>query len=105
LVIELARQGWIREEQPQPSGGESVNRFFLSYARGDDDEYVQRFYLDLCREIRVCEGLPRGERVGFMDTASIRVGAKWPNELVAALKECGVFLPLYYDSDTSLLIN
>lgn len=72
-----------------------MNHFFLSYARGDDDEYVQRFYSDLCREIRVHHGLPRGERVGFMDSASIRLGTEWSSELAYALTDCGVFLPLY----------
>jgi FxsC-like protein len=85
----------IGDEQPEVERGSFVNHFFLSYARGDDDEYVQRFYSDLCREIRVDKGLGRGERVGFLDSTSIRVGSHWSKELVTALTECAVFLPLY----------
>lgn len=72
-----------------------MNHFFLSYARGDDDEYIQRFHQDLCREIRVQEGLPRGEPVGFMDSASLPIGSQWSSELTTALMNSAVFLPLY----------
>lgn len=69
--------------------------FFLSYARGDDDEYVQRFYRDLCREVRVRGGLSSGTEVGFVDVENVPLGANWLEELVAALSTCAVFLPLY----------
>jgi len=69
--------------------------FFLSYARGDDDEYVRRFYADLCREIRVHGGLRRDEHVGFMDTTDIPLGAPWPLELASAIVNSTVFIPLY----------
>ncbi|MDQ1288589.1 MAG: hypothetical protein QG622_2154 [Actinomycetota bacterium] len=72
-----------------------MSHFFLSYARGDDDEYVQRFFVDLCREIRVTKGLRQGERVGFMDSAVTRFGAEVPRELTQALLESAAFLPLF----------
>ena len=42
--------------------------FFLSYARGDDDEFVRTFYADLCTELRSRAGL-RGtnDQIGFFD--------------------------------------
>lgn len=69
--------------------------FFLSYARGDDDEYVKRFYSDLCREIRVRKGAHPNEEVGFLDVNSIGLGSSWPEKLVDALSTCRVFLSLY----------
>jgi FxsC-like protein len=80
---------------PEFEVGDAVRYFFLSYAHGDDDEYVQRFYQDLCREIRVRKGLRQNKPVGFMDIHSVRLGKRWPSELVTALSECPVFLPLY----------
>lgn len=44
------------------------------------------------------EGIRQGEAVGFIDVDSIRLGASWPGELLAALAECAVFLPLYSPS-------
>jgi FxsC-like protein len=68
--------------------------FFLSYARGDDDVYVERFYRDLCAEVRVLTGAGRDEEVGFLDNHSIEPGQRWPLELVDALAKCHSFLAL-----------
>jgi FxsC-like protein len=69
--------------------------FFLSYARGDDDVYVERFYHDLCIEVRVHIGAARDEEVGFLDNHSIEPGQRWSQALVEALTECSSFLALY----------
>ncbi|MFY1574607.1 TIR-like protein FxsC [Verrucosispora sp. WMMD703] len=75
--------------------------FFLSYARGDEDALVQRFYEDLSAEVRLIAGLSRDERVGFVDRM-IMVGERWPQRLVEALGSCGSFLalmtPRYFQS-------
>lgn len=68
--------------------------FFLSYARGDDDVFVQQFYRDLCSEVRSRAGLARDEEVGFVDSHSIEVGAQWPARLVSALSTCRSFIAL-----------
>ncbi|HTJ33520.1 MAG TPA: TIR-like protein FxsC, partial [Dactylosporangium sp.] len=69
--------------------------FFLSYARGDDDHYVHKFYRELCSEIRALTGLGRDVEVGFFDSHSIDPGQRWSEKLVEALLECKTFIPLY----------
>jgi FxsC-like protein len=68
--------------------------FFLSYARGDDDDSVQRFFHDLSKEVRAHAGLAAGEEVGFFDVHSLEVGASWSPRLVEALSRCQSFIAL-----------
>lgn len=68
--------------------------FFLSYAREDDDHFVQKFYRDLCNEVRLHAGVPRDQEVGFLDTRSIEVGAAWSQRLMTAISESRSFLAL-----------
>jgi len=68
--------------------------FFLSYARGGDDLYVQEFFNDLCDEVRALEGLGRDIDVGFLDNRNIQPGDTWPDTLVDALSRCQAFLAL-----------
>ncbi|GAA4473473.1 TIR-like protein FxsC [Phytohabitans houttuyneae] len=68
--------------------------FFLSYARGDDDVSVQRFFHDLSAEVRAHAGLASGEEVGFFDVHSLEVGATWSPRLVEALSRCRSFIAL-----------
>ncbi|MDG4831527.1 TIR-like protein FxsC [Solwaraspora sp. WMMD1047] len=81
--------------------GGHVHYFFLSYARGDEDELVQRFFEDLSTEVRLLAGLPRHEIVGFLDR-TIQVGERWPRQLSEALATCRSFLalmtPRYFQS-------
>lgn len=75
--------------------------FFLSYARGDEDELVHRFYEDLSAEVRLRAGEPRDKVVGFVDR-TLQVGERWPRRLLEALASCGSFLalitPRYFQS-------
>ncbi|WP_169734259.1 TIR-like protein FxsC [Hamadaea tsunoensis] len=68
--------------------------FFLSYARGDNDGFVERFFRDLSAEVRDLAGQARHEEVGFLDVHSIELGARWPTKLVNALAECRLFIAL-----------
>jgi FxsC-like protein len=68
--------------------------FFLSYARGDDDPFVQRFFRDLSSEVRSHAGLGANEEVGFFDAHSLEVGAAWSTRLVRALSQCRSFVAL-----------
>jgi FxsC-like protein len=70
-----------------------VPLFFLSYARGDDDEDVRRFYSDLCTALRRRVADPV-EPIGFLDR-EIDLGARWSNELAEALAASQVFLAIY----------
>ncbi|WBB93442.1 TIR-like protein FxsC [Verrucosispora sp. WMMC514] len=75
--------------------------FFLSYARGDEDALVQRFFEDLSADVRLTAGLSRDERVGFIDRTMLP-GERWPQELVEALGSCRSFValmtPRYFQS-------
>jgi len=66
--------------------------FFLSYASGDDDPYVERLFRDLSREVRVIIGARSDEEVGFLAPHSIGLGADWSAELVTTLSNCWCFL-------------
>jgi FxsC-like protein len=72
-----------------------VTYFFLSYARGHDDAYVEQFFDDLSQEIRRRTGIPPNEPVGFLDTRNLALGTRWPEELTAALAICQVFVAIY----------
>lgn len=76
--------------------------FFLSYARtpkrnpGDQDNpdrWVHKLYKDLCDVILQMTDVQPAE-VGFMDVDN-KVGAEWSPELMNAIKNCRVFVPLY----------
>jgi FxsC-like protein len=76
--------------------------FFLSYARTpkrdqsdkeNPDRWVYKLYRDLCDEILQMTAVLAPE-AGFMDTEN-KLGAEWSPELMAAIKNCRVFVPLY----------
>lgn len=75
--------------------------FFLSYARGDDEASVLRFFDDLSAE--VCNRAGSPDAKGFLDRETIRTGNLWSEELRDALgvSPCFVALtsPMYYNSD------
>jgi FxsC-like protein len=77
--------------------------FFLSYARGDDDQFIQQFFRDLSGEVRSHAGLRADEEVGFVDAHSIELGAVWSTRLMTALSRCRSFIamcsPRYFLSE------
>lgn len=68
--------------------------FFLSYARGDDDAWMKKFFDLLSAEVRLRAGLGRSERVGFFDTSSLEPGTEWSDELAGALSQTATFVAL-----------
>jgi FxsC-like protein len=103
-----ARYGEVGTVQPVGGNGSAIPGggirpyFFLSYARtpkrdpsdrSDPDRWVYRLYKDLCEEI-LQRTAARSEEAGFMDREN-RLGAEWSPELMAAIKSCRVFVPLY----------
>lgn len=68
--------------------------FFLSYARENLTDYLKKFYEDLNTTISHLTAPKEGNR-GFFDTSDIGVGQQWSHELIAALQNCRVFVPLY----------
>jgi hypothetical protein len=90
---------------PAGSTGEVVAEaplFFFSYARADDDGYVQRFYADLVNEVGRQSGR-RDDDVGFRDLSTIPVGSPWRQRLIEALSRTRTFValcsPTYYGSE------
>ena len=88
--------------EPAISSRDRRPYFFLSYARtprrdpsdrSDPDRWVFKLYKDLCEEILNMTDAQSGE-AGFMDREN-KLGAEWSPELMAALKSCRVFVPLY----------
>jgi hypothetical protein len=70
--------------------------FFLSYARlgqGESDRAVTEFFNDLSRDVKVLVSRRPGADPGFMDR-SIRSGQRWTDELLWAIGNCDVFVPL-----------
>jgi FxsC-like protein len=76
--------------------------FFLSYARTpkrdpadkeNPDRWVQKLYKDLCNAILQMTDVQPAE-AGFMDVEN-KIGSEWSPELMAAIKNCRVFVPLY----------
>ncbi|GIH06953.1 hypothetical protein Rhe02_50200 [Rhizocola hellebori] len=67
--------------------------FFLSYARGDDRQYIERLFTDLSAEVRSRAGLPANTTVGFLDV-HVQVGATWSSTLMTALATCATFVAL-----------
>jgi FxsC-like protein len=90
------------EDAPVVSGRMGRPYFFLSYARtpkrdpadrDDPDRWVHKLYKDLCDAILQMTDVQPAE-AGFMDREN-KLGAEWSPELMAALKTCRVFVPLY----------
>jgi FxsC-like protein len=91
-------------ERRAPDGASPDIRpyFFLSYARTprrdpadkeSPDRWVHKLYRDLCDEILQMTAVQPAE-AGFMDVEN-KLGAEWSPELMAAIKNCRVFVPLY----------
>jgi FxsC-like protein len=91
------------ERSASDAGGSDIRPyFFLSYARTpkrdpadkeNPDRWVHKLYKDLCNEILQMTDVQPAE-AGFMDMEN-KVGSEWSPELMAALKNCRVFVPLY----------
>lgn len=67
---------------------------FFSYARDDQDVYLDRFFTELREEVRSLAGIVK-ERIGdavFRDTSEIKHGADWERVLGGALSESQTFV-------------
>lgn len=69
--------------------------FFFSYARANNDSYLQRFFEDLSDKIRDILGFSKDKQVGFFDQKDLELGAEWDKELATALQACPVLVSLY----------
>jgi hypothetical protein len=79
--------------------------FFLSYARGDDRDSIEKFFQDLSVEVRSQAGLAHDTPVGFLDVhvhvhvhvhvdVDVDVGVPWSRALLQALSQCQTFIAL-----------
>ncbi|WP_431682592.1 TIR-like protein FxsC [Kitasatospora sp. KL5] len=92
-------------EHPVPATGrqpEARPYFFLSYAHtlrttpraGDPNQWVAKFYDDVCETITELTDVPAGAPIGFMDEA-MPAGESWTDRISKELATCRVFVPLY----------
>jgi FxsC-like protein len=91
------------ERHASDAAGQDIRPyFFLSYARtpkrdpadkGNPDRWVQKLYKDLCNAILQMTDVQPAE-AGFMDMEN-KLGTEWSPELMNAIKNCRVFVPLY----------
>jgi FxsC-like protein len=75
-------------------GGNFMGRgFFFSYARANRDEYLDRFFKNLCDEAALKEYWPSRE-IGFFDAKTLETGTMWEEGLANALRTCGVLVAI-----------
>jgi FxsC-like protein len=99
---EKKRLEWLAKftRQPTPvrraaSVSDNIFWFYLSYARGDANEYVKRFVTDLNSEVSQYAGLGADEAVGFFDLTSIETGDDWNTVALSALLTSRTMVCLY----------
>ncbi|HEY0321990.1 MAG TPA: P-loop NTPase fold protein [Pyrinomonadaceae bacterium] len=70
--------------------------FYLSYSRSEDNSFIKRFYLDLCRDIaRLVGSDVDPEQLGFFKSSSIEMGEEWERSVAEAISTCRTFVCLY----------
>ncbi len=69
-------------------------QYYISYARADLDESLERFFGDLEREVRTLSGMSGSARVGFVDL-DIAAGTDWQQQLESAVQRSRVLVPMY----------
>lgn len=69
--------------------------FFFSYARGNSDEYIKKFFDDLSNSIRRQLGSDPQEEVGFFDQPEMKLGDEWLEKLNLQVQSCPVLVSLY----------
>lgn len=67
--------------------------FFFSYARENYSPYLLKFFKDLYGEVRLRKG--DQDQICFFDQKSIKLGERWDEELLKALQESSILVPLY----------
>jgi hypothetical protein len=69
--------------------------FFLSYAHGDDDDYLEKFLDDLGNELIQIGLRDTPQEVIYKDTKALRAGEVWPKALVDKINESRALICLY----------
>ncbi|WP_344610329.1 TIR-like protein FxsC [Dactylosporangium salmoneum] len=68
--------------------------FFFSYARLDLNRHVEKFFDELCAEIRSHAGVGEDVTIGFRDNLNIPLGREWETALLQALSDSATFVAL-----------
>ena len=92
-LAKYARQSRKARTKGAASGG-SEFLFYISYARADLDESLERFFADLAREVRALTGAAPSVAPGFVDL-DIAAGTDWQQQLEQALHVSRVLVPIY----------
>ncbi len=69
--------------------------FFFSYARGDEDSYLKRFFEDLRWRVSQLSGVAEVDAVGFRDSHGINTGDDWNTKIAGALHTSKVLVCIY----------
>jgi len=69
--------------------------FFFSYARGDEDSYLKRFFEDLRWRVSQLSGVAEVDTVGFRDSHGINTGDDWNTKISTALHASKVLVCIY----------
>ena len=92
VLAKYARQSRKTKVHAPAAGQEYL--FYLSYARTDLDESLERFFDDLRHTVQKLTGRPASEAVGFVDL-DLAPGVEWEKALSDALQRSRVLVPIY----------
>jgi hypothetical protein len=90
VLTKYARESRTARGKAGARGGAEF-LFYISYARADLDESLERFFTDLTREVRAVTG---GATRGFVDL-DIAAGTDWQQQLEQAIQVSRVLVPIY----------
>jgi len=93
-LARYARQARKTRPRGALSSSEAELQFYISYARSDLDESLERFFGDLEREVRTFTGSSASSRSGFVDL-DIAAGTDWQQQLEGAIQRSRVLVPMY----------
>jgi FxsC-like protein len=107
---EEKRQEWRAKFARQPKPARQTARaadnqfwFYFSYAGGDANSYVERFFKDLRAEVGQRAGVLDEDSVGFFNKDMLEVGDTWPGASLSALLSSRtmvcLFSPRYFNSE------
>jgi hypothetical protein len=74
---------------------DTLHYFFFSYARADQDPYLDRFFVNLKEKVESLVEIPQGHSAAFRDEQNIDAGDDWNTRISAALQNSKVLVCIY----------
>src|ERR1700741_1254428 len=97
---EVVKERYQRQRQAKPaeitpsSTAAQEFWFYLSYARSDDVNFIQKFFTDLSNEVRVRLGIEPTRQIGFLDSESTLLGQDFNESRIFALENSRLLVAL-----------